>query len=173
LVIGDLLLDICLILYETDFFPNNEYPITNNRRRRRHNRRKPVTGNTLSKQQRIGKASLFREAFAQKSSFPGRFMVLWLRKGEGAALRLGVVTSKKVSNRAVDRNRARRVLRDIYRRHRAEFTGTDDVVIIGRRALLDAPHAEVEAEMLRLAGKAGLTGNSKHETPKPEGNPND
>lgn len=151
-----------------------------------------MSGNTLSKKQRMIKASLFREAFAQKKSFVGRFMVLWLREGEGASLRLGVVTSKKVSNRAVDRNRARRVLRDIFRRHRAEFSGQVDVVIIGRRALLDAPVADVEAELLRLAGKAGLTGSSKHalersgniiskgnrddrsgSIPKPEGNPND
>jgi len=115
-----------------------------------------VTGNKLSKKQRIVKASLFREAFAQKRSFVGRFMVLWLREGEGASLRLGVVTSKKVSNRAVDRNRARRVLRAIYREHRSEFSGEVDVVIIGRRNILGAAHEEVEAEMLRLARKAGL-----------------
>ena len=83
-------------------------------------------------------------------------MVLWLREGEGAALRLGVVTSKKVSNRAVDRNRARRILRDIFRRHRAEFTGDVDVVIIGRRNILSAPFEAVEAELLRLARKAGI-----------------
>ena len=115
-----------------------------------------MTGKTLSKNQRLIKASLFREAFAQKKSFVGRFMVLWLREGEGASLRLGVVTSKKVSNRAFDRNRARRVLRDIFRRHRAEFSGEFDVVLIGRRNILSAPYEEVEAELLRLAGKAGL-----------------
>lgn len=115
-----------------------------------------MTGNTLSKKQRMVKASLFREAFAQKRSFVGRFMVLWLRQGEGAALRLGVVSSKKVSNRAVDRNRARRVLRAIYREHRAEFRGEVDVVIIARRRLLSASHEEIEEELLRLARKAGL-----------------
>ena len=115
-----------------------------------------MSGHTLSKNQRLIKASLFREAFAQKKSFVGRFMVLWLREGEGASLRLGVVTSKKVSRRAVDRNRARRVLRDIFRCHRAEFSGAVDVVIIGRRNILRAPYDEVEDEMLRLARKAGL-----------------
>lgn len=115
-----------------------------------------MTGNTFSKKQRLIKASLFREAFAQKRSFVGRTMVLWLRKGEGAALRLGVVTSKKVSNRAVDRNLARRRLREAFRTHRDEFSGEVDVVIIGRRNILNATQAEVEAELLRLAGKAGL-----------------
>ena len=111
---------------------------------------------TLSKKQRLIQASLFGEAFAQKKSFPGRYMVLWLRAGAGAALRLGVVTSKKVSNRAVDRNLARRRLREIFRQHRAELSGPFDVVIIGRQNLLSASHAEVEREFLRLTEKAGL-----------------
>lgn len=115
-----------------------------------------MTGKTLSKQQRLVKASLFREAFAQKRSFVGRTMVLWLRRGDDASLRLGVVTSKKVSNRAVDRNRARRVLRALFREHRDELCADVDVLIIARRNLLRATHAEVEAEFLRLARKAKL-----------------
>lgn len=111
---------------------------------------------TLSKKQRLIQASLFGEAFAQKKNFVGRFMVLWLRTGQDAALRLGVVTSKKVSNRAVDRNLARRRLREIFRQHRAELSGPFDVVIIGRRNLLFASPTEVEHEFLRLAEKAGL-----------------
>ncbi len=111
---------------------------------------------TLSKNQRLIQASLFGEAFAQKKSFPGRFMVLWIRTGQGAALRLGVVSSKKVSNRAVDRNLARRRLREIFRQHRAELSGASDMVIIARHNLLFASHAEVEAEFLKLSQKAGL-----------------
>jgi ribonuclease P protein component len=116
----------------------------------------PVFGNTLSKSQRIIQASLFREAFAQKKSFPGRTMVFWLRNGSDAALRLGVITSRKVSNRAVDRNLARRRLREIFRQHRNELTGSVDLVIIARRNLLFASYADVEHEFLRLAQKAGL-----------------
>ncbi len=111
---------------------------------------------TFSKKQRLIQASLFGEAFAQKRNFVGRYMVFWLREGEGASLRMGVVTSKKVSNRAVDRNLARRRLREIFRHHRAELSGAVDLVIIGRHNLLSASYAEVESEFLRLAEKAGL-----------------
>jgi ribonuclease P protein component len=116
----------------------------------------PVDSKTLSKEQRLIQASLFGEAFAQKKNVVGRFMVLWLRTGSGAALRLGVVTSKKVSNRAVDRNLARRRLREIFRQHRAELSGSFDLVIIARQNLLAASYADVEREFLRLAEKAGL-----------------
>jgi len=83
-------------------------------------------------------------------------MVLWLREGEGASLRLGVVTSKKVSNRAVDRNLGRRRLREAFRANRDRLHGEVDIVIIARRNVLDASQAEVEDELLRLADKAGL-----------------
>ncbi|MBM4152874.1 MAG: ribonuclease P protein component [Kiritimatiellaceae bacterium] len=116
---------------------------------------KPVAVNTLSKEQRLVQASLFREAFAQKNSRIGHYMVIWLRTGENASLRLGVVTSKKVSNRAVDRNLARRRVREIFRQHRAELSGAVDFVIVARRNLLTAAHADVEAEFLRLTRKAG------------------
>lgn len=115
-----------------------------------------MAGNTLSKTQRLLEASLFREAFAQKRSYVGRLMVLWIRRAEDASLRLGVVTSKKVSKRAVDRNLGRRRLREAFRLHRHEFGGAVDVVIIARRNILAASQAEVEAELLRLARKAGL-----------------
>lgn len=114
---------------------------------------------TLSKKQRLIQASLFGEAFAQKNSVVGRFMVIWLRTGTDAALRLGVVTSKKVSNRAVDRNRARRCLREIFRQHRPELSGPFDVVIIARRNILSASGTEIEADFLRLARRAGLIAN--------------
>jgi ribonuclease P protein component len=115
-----------------------------------------VSGKTLSKKQRMTKASLFREAFAQKKSFVGRYMVLWLREGEDASLRLGLVTSKKVSLRAVDRNRARRRLREAVRLNRSKLAGQTDLLIIARRNILRASHDEVEREFLWLAEKAGL-----------------
>ena len=116
----------------------------------------PVESKTLSRAQRIIRASLFGEAFAQKRNFVGRFMVLWVRTGPDAALRFGVVTSKKVSNRAVDRNLARRRLREIFRQHRAGLSGPVDLVFVARRNLLTASCAEVEREFLRLTEKAGL-----------------
>ena len=115
-----------------------------------------MSGNCFSRNQRMIKASLFREAFAQDRCFAGRTMVLWLRSGDGATLRLGVVTSKKVSNRAVDRNLARRRIREIFRLHRAELSGETDVLIIARRRLLSSTYHETESDFLFLAKKAGI-----------------
>ena len=110
----------------------------------------------LSARHRLIKSSLFAETFAQNKRWVGRYMVLWRRSGEGAALRLGVITSKKVSLRANQRNRARRRLREAYRNLRPYFSGDFDVLLIGRRSILAADWREILREMLKLARKAGL-----------------
>ena len=110
----------------------------------------------LGKKQRLTHSRLFSETFSQGRKWVGRNMVLWLRTGEDAALRLGVVTSKKVHLRANQRNRARRHLREAYRHLRPFFTGDFDVILVGRRALLEADWKDILREMLKLASKAGL-----------------
>ncbi|WP_372807734.1 ribonuclease P protein component [Pontiella sp.] len=110
----------------------------------------------LSRQQRLTRSSLFSETFSQNRKWVGRFMVLWLRTGEGAALRLGVVTSKKVHLRANRRNFARRRLREAYRNLRPYFSGEFDVIFVGRRSILTAEWKDVLREMLKLAQRAGI-----------------
>lgn len=83
-------------------------------------------------------------------------MVLWLRSGEGATLRLGVITSKKVHLRANKRNRARRRMREAYRRLRPFFSGSFDVVLVGRRSILKAEWNSILLELLQLARKADI-----------------
>lgn len=110
----------------------------------------------LSAKQRLVKSSLFAESFAQNKRWVGRYMVLWRRSGEDASLRLGVITSKKVSLRANQRNRARRRLREAYRNLRPYFSGNFDVLLIGRRSILGADWTDILREMLKLAQRAEL-----------------
>ena len=84
-------------------------------------------------------------------------MVLWVRRGPGACNRLGVVASRKVGG-AVARTRAKRRLREVFRQHRYKLVKDVDVVLVGRRAILKATHAEAEGEFLKLAAKANLLG---------------
>lgn len=115
----------------------------------------PRADQGLKRHQRLVSSSLFEETFSQGNRFIGRFLVVWLRRGEGASLRLGVVTSRKVGE-AVDRVRARRLMREVFRRHRAELHGAVDVVLVGRRELVQASWPALEREFLNLVRKAGL-----------------
>ena len=109
----------------------------------------------LSRAQRISSGALFQDAYAQGRATRGRLMVLYPRSGPGAALRLGVVASRKVGG-AVARARAKRRLRAAWRLNREHFRGAADLILVARRDLLFAPRPEVVDEMRRLGRRAGL-----------------
>ncbi|HEY8240075.1 MAG TPA: ribonuclease P protein component [Kiritimatiellia bacterium] len=112
----------------------------------------------LARHQRLRQSRLFDETYAQGNKRVGRFMVLWLRAGEGAALRLGVVAGRKVGD-AVARARARRRLREVYRRNRSQLAGEFDVILIARAPVTRAPWDEIVGEFLGLARRAGIVKN--------------
>jgi ribonuclease P protein component len=122
----------------------------------------------LSKKQRLTRSSLFSETFSQNRKWVGRFLVLWLREGEGAALRLGVVTSKKVHLRANKRNFARRRLREAYRNLRPYLNGNFDVILVGRKSILSSSWEDQVQELMKLASKAGILTKGNAEKAKQE-----
>ncbi len=88
-------------------------------------------------------------------------MVLFTRMGLGVSLRLGVVTSRRIGG-AVERNRARRRLREVFRLHRAALRGPVDVVLVARAGCASAPWGELTQDFLRLARRAGLTADAEN-----------
>ena len=63
--------------------------------------------------------------------------------------RLGQAVSRRVSKRAVDRNRIKRVVRDSYRHVRADLPACD-LLLIARPSAVAAPNAELRADLERL-----------------------
>ena len=74
-------------------------------------------------------------------------MTLVTREREAGAARLGIAATRKMGG-AVERNRAKRVVREVFRHHKP--SGAIDVVVIPRREMLDAPYERVEAEFRSL-----------------------
>lgn len=65
--------------------------------------------------------------------------------------RLGVTVSRRVSRRAVDRNRIKRRLREIFRRERGVLPDGVDVVVVARPAALGASYETLRAAFLEAA----------------------
>jgi ribonuclease P protein component len=99
----------------------------------------------------------FQRVFNQKTNVVGKYMVVWLGEGNATSLRLGVIASKRTFRRAVDRNRAKRLLREAFRLNRSRVEGSGDLVIIARRRILDVKCQAVEKELLWLLKKSGIT----------------
>ena len=75
-------------------------------------------------------------------------MLLAVRDEEGPG-RLGVVASRKVGP-AVARNRAKRLVREAFRRHPGAFPERLDVVIVVRPGTHKAVQAEIDEEVRRV-----------------------
>jgi ribonuclease P protein component len=78
-----------------------------------------------------------------------------LELGDASEFRVGLVTAKRIGG-AVVRNRLRRKLREIVRRHQHEMRKGVWLVVVTRPAAAGADFGALEAEWLRLAARAGL-----------------
>jgi ribonuclease P protein component len=80
--------------------------------------------------------------------------------------RLGITMSRKAMPRAVARNRARRVLREVFRLESALFPKGCDIVAIGRTGAEKLGYADVLAEVRAIAPK--LAAAARSGAPRPE-----
>ena len=87
----------------------------------------------------------------------GRLMTMFTRDREAASPRLGIAATRKMGP-AVERNRAKRLVRELFRHHKP--AGGVDVVVVPRREMLDAPYARLEAEFCALLSRPSTRGSS-------------
>ncbi|MCO6401773.1 MAG: ribonuclease P protein component [Verrucomicrobia bacterium] len=109
----------------------------------------------LARHQRLTRSADFRSAYDVGRKQVGRCMVLFLLPRPEGSLRLGVVSSRKIGG-AVQRNRARRLLREAFRKNRHHLRGQADIVLVARAHVLETALPRIEHELLTLAARAGL-----------------
>ena len=108
------------------------------------------------KKRRLTHPSEFAKVKKNGRAERGRLLVLSvLPANDDAPFRAGFVTSRALGS-AVVRNRARRRLREIVRKHQGEFIGDVWIVTVARANAATASYQELEAEWLRLAKRASI-----------------
>lgn len=99
----------------------------------------PLLNFRLLKAERLRKPPEFRRVYEHGKRFEGRLMTIFIVSSETDFQRLGITASKKAIGNAVQRNRAKRLLREAFRLSRAELDELNrkfDWVLNARRGLL-------------------------------------
>jgi ribonuclease P protein component len=101
----------------------------------------------FSKARRVRRRGEFQRVFDLSLRSKGRYLTVLVAPNAAGTTRLGIVASRKLGN-AVRRNRAKRLIRQIFR----QTTGLPvrpavDVVVIPRRELFDAAFSSLESDL--------------------------
>ena len=111
----------------------------------------------LRAQQRVKRNADFQAVRAQGRRIEcGAFLLTWCRRQAPANAtqpRVGVVASRASVGDAVHRNRAKRRLREVFRRHQESVPAGVDVVLTARPAALRLELPEMERRFVEACGR--------------------
>lgn len=114
----------------------------------------PATGRQSLTGVRLRKHADYQRAYAASRKRQSASMSWFLApQAEPAAPRVGL-TAGKVLGKAHERNRIKRRIRELLRRHVAELPAGFDLILHPRRSVLSADFVKLEAELVRILGQA-------------------
>ena len=93
--------------------------------------------------ERIRRRVEFQEIYERGTRIHGRFATMFVLPNHRAVGRLGIAATKKLGG-AVQRNRAKRLIREVFRRN--NIAPGFDVVVVPKRELLNATLTVLEAD---------------------------
>jgi ribonuclease P protein component len=99
------------------------------------------------KSNRILKRDLFRRVYEEGRKIQTKYFTAFVRSGSGSQSRLGITVTRKTGN-SVERNRARRVVREAFRRNKWLVPPGVDIVINVKRPLVEAGYHDLEGDLI-------------------------
>ena len=103
----------------------------------------------------LNKNFQFLRAYKSRLCFTSPLIVTYVVMKKGGGIRLGITTGKKVGC-AVDRNRARRIVRAAATQLLSGVSANCDIVVVCRRAAAGAKSTDIEKVLRERLTAAGV-----------------
>lgn len=112
----------------------------------------------LPRELRIRRATTIRRILFKGRKYTGNLLILYCLASENPEIlpQVAFLTPKRMG-KAAKRNRVRRWMREVFRKHRAELDASQQIILMGRTsAALNGTYQSLHDDFLRLSQKARL-----------------
>ncbi len=111
-----------------------------------------VTGNvetfSFPKERRLRSSADFRNVRESNNKLFSKSLIIYFLDNNLSYPRLGVVVSKKVSKKAVVRNKIKRQIREIFRLNQNKMSAID-LVVIAKQVAEESTYQQIETNLLK------------------------
>ena len=115
----------------------------------------PQAAAGLGRQRKLLSSAQFGAVFSNRKSIHGKFFSVHAVKNEIDYPRVGLTVSKRVSKRAVQRNRIKRQIRESFRLRQAELSPID-FVVTAKVGSAEQENGVLRSELDKLWSKASI-----------------
>ncbi|HLG14132.1 MAG TPA: ribonuclease P protein component [Blastocatellia bacterium] len=106
------------------------------------------------KSDRILKRDAFVRTYAKGRKVQARYFTAFVLPNPGGKPRIGITTTRKIGN-SVERNRARRLVREVFRKNKWLVPSGVDIVINVKKPLSKLVYPDLESDFLAFVEKVG------------------
>lgn len=95
----------------------------------------------------------FETAIHKGKLYKNQSYIIYIIKNDKAYYRFGISVGKKISNKAVIRNKLKRQLKSIIDKNKNIYKNSQDYIIIMKRSCLEKSYQELENSFLDIMNK--------------------